>query len=220
MIRLQDGQHIRHGNAIVAAQRCTLGVDVVSIHRQPKTVLLKIMFHTGMFGAYHIHMPLQHHRWFVLVAFGCLLKNHHVVCGILKIAKAVFSGKTRQIVTDGFRVARSRGGSDRSPQNNEIPEVVPILLKRPLSVSSLFLPISFSFCFFHEAIGLHSIIFKPCLSYTCLTLSAALAHVQLASALPARLVSASKLPATTAMAALPPFLSVIFNHDTTIYFFH
>lgn len=143
----------------VAAQRCTLGVDVVSIHRQPKTVLLKIMFHTGMFGAYHIHMPLQHHRWFVLVAFGCLLKNHHVVCGILKIAKAVFSGKTRQIVTDGFRVARSVGDLTDLLKIMKYPEVVPILLKRPLSVSSLFL------LFFSEAIGLHSIIFKPCLSY-------------------------------------------------------
>ena len=108
-----QGHGVSKGNAVIAAEGCSLGRNAVAIMGHIQTFGSHINGAIGILLADHIHMALQDHRLMVLHAAGAVLKDDHIVQIILNITQTMLLCKADQIVTDHLGVAGAVGnGAD------------------------------------------------------------------------------------------------------------
>ena len=104
VVGVQNGQGHGHGDAVVAAQRGALGVDVVAIHGQIQALTAHILAAAGLLLTHHVQVPLEDHRFGGLIARGGLLDDDDVVALVLMILQAPLFGKGHAPVADGLGV--------------------------------------------------------------------------------------------------------------------
>ena len=98
-----------HRNAVVSSQGGALGEHPLSVMGHIQSFGLHINGAVCILLAYHIHMPLEHHRGMILIPGRPLLEQQHIVERILNIGNPLFLGKGYQIVADGLGIAGAVG---------------------------------------------------------------------------------------------------------------
>ena len=108
-LRIQQSQCIGHGDAVIAAERRSLCADVIAVDLQVQAFLLHIFRDAGILLADHVHMALQNDRLLVLIAFGSLFDDDHVVQFVLIDLKSAVLCKFHQVIADCLlMIGRSR----------------------------------------------------------------------------------------------------------------
>ena len=109
VVRLQNGQRVGHGNAVVAAQSGVLRPDVFPVRAQRQGVLAEVDGALLGLLRHHIHVTLEDHRGVMLIAGGAVLVDDHVMDLVLHAAQAVLPGKAHQVVADLFGIPGAVG---------------------------------------------------------------------------------------------------------------
>ena len=102
---VQQCQGDGHGNAVVAAQGGSLGVDGVAVHHQIQTLAAHILGTVRRLFAHHVQMPLENQGLRRLVPRRGLLDDDDVVQFVLMDLQSPFPGKRNAPVADGSGVA-------------------------------------------------------------------------------------------------------------------
>ncbi|MPM78900.1 hypothetical protein SDC9_125915 [bioreactor metagenome] len=108
-MRIQHRQRHRDGNAVVAAQRRAVGMQLVAVHHQCQALFFHVLCAAGHGLAHHVQMALQDHRLGLLVAGGAVFKNNDIAQLILHIGEISLLCKIYTPVADGFYIARPMG---------------------------------------------------------------------------------------------------------------
>ena len=105
----QQRQSVGNSNAIVTAQRSSLGKDKRTVVGHIQTVHSHINGTIRILLADHIHVALQYHGLVIFIAAGTVGVDDHIVKFILLITQTVLYRKTHQIVADGLGIAAAVG---------------------------------------------------------------------------------------------------------------
>ena len=107
---LQRRQCHGYGDAVIAAQSCSLGAYQIAVHKEVQALLVHILGTVRLLFAYHVHMALQDHRRGVLIARRGRGDQDHVVGLILIMLQTQLFAECHAPVADGLCV----GGAVRN----------------------------------------------------------------------------------------------------------
>ncbi len=109
VLRVQNRQCHRNGNAVVAAERRALRADKVTVHLQLQPVGQEVDGAVGRLFCDHVKMSLHDHRGSGFIAGRCGLDDDDVVKPILMDLQTAAFCKLHAVVADCLCVARAVG---------------------------------------------------------------------------------------------------------------
>jgi hypothetical protein len=83
-----DGQHGRHADTVVRAQRGSVGGQVLAVEHRLDCIRREIEVHVGVLLVHHVQVPLEHGGGGVLLARRPGLLHHHVPRGVDVVLQA------------------------------------------------------------------------------------------------------------------------------------
>ena len=111
---VQNRKRISHCDAVVAAERRSLGINISVVVRQAQTLDRKIDVAVRLLLADHVEMSLQNDGRVRLVSGGGRSIDHDVIVRILHAAQAALLGKRHAEIAHALRIPRTVGdGAER-----------------------------------------------------------------------------------------------------------
>ncbi len=108
---IQESQGVCHRNAVISSQTGPLRVNFVPPDAYPKPLFCHVHVTIRLFHRHHVHMPLQNHRWLLLVAGSGLFYDNDIFQFILNAEKPSLLRKTSQIIADLSHISRTMGNA-------------------------------------------------------------------------------------------------------------
>lgn len=105
ILRVEQRQRHRHGDAVVAAERRAASEDGVTLYGEIQPLALHILRAVRRLGADHVHVPLHDHGGGLLVARRAGGLDDDIVRRVLMRLESARAAKGGEIVADGLRMA-------------------------------------------------------------------------------------------------------------------